>query len=82
MTALRYMNAKGYDCGMYDAVNHENTRIVHERDGVARYSIPEHAIWDAHEQYCLALEAGENPWGPFAEYALQERMETLLNEVV
>ena len=76
-TALRYMSAKGYDCGIWEAC-----QIVHERDGVGTYALPEHKAWEVMEAYNEALDSGDNPWGPFVEYALQDKLDTMITSIV
>lgn len=80
--ALAYMSAKGYDCGVFEALAHEATRVVHVRGDKTTYSIPEHVIWDCKEQWNDMLESGTNPWGPFAEFELQLKLDSLFDEVV
>lgn len=80
--ALAYMSAKGYDCGVFEALAHEATRVVHVRGDRTTYSIPEYVIWECKEQWDEALESGNNPWGPFAEHELQSKLDSLFDEVV
>ena len=80
--ALAYMAAKGYDCGMLAAIDHEATRTVHVRESGVTYQIPEYVIWPVHEEYNDTIESGNSPWGPFAEHELQGKLDTLLSEVV
>lgn len=81
MALLRIMSAKGYDCGLLDAINHK-AHIVHMRDDWARYELPEHAVWEIHEQWNEMLEGGNDPLGPFVAVTLRPKFAQLMSEVV
>jgi hypothetical protein len=80
--ALAYMSAKGYDCGMFEALADESVKVTSVGADAEEYDIPEHVIWPVCDLWREAVDLGDQPWGPFAEYDLQRKMDDLIMEVV
>lgn len=85
---IREMAYKGYDCGLAEMMDNEHTCIVSipdwelTDDSPVRYSITEHAVWAVYELYTEALEAGNDPLGPFVAETIRSKFEKLMEEVV